>query len=229
MSQNLVSKQSDPTHVPDSDGTSGDRIPANLEALVEGLLFVADEPVTVSQLAQAVDATSDEIEESLASLSYIYEGRGIRLQRGGNRVQMVSAPETASYIERFLGLELTSRLSPAALEALTIVAYQQPVTRADIEAIRGVNSDSVLRSLTSKGLIEELGRLDTVGRPIIYGTTFEFLQFFGLESLDQLPDLDLRALDSDGAKVDEVADLDPPSDGNRSASFRSEQFADNLP
>jgi segregation and condensation protein B len=172
----------------------------SLPAVVEGLLFVADEPVTVGQLAQTVDATADEVESALTTLGEKYRGRGIRLQRSGNQVQMVSAPETASYIERFLGLELSSRLSTAAIEALTIVAYRQPVTRADIEAIRGVNSDSVLRSLSSKGLIQELGRLDTVGRPIIYGTTFEFLQFFGLDDLDQLPDLDLHAQSPDDVR-----------------------------
>lgn len=222
MSQNLVSSQSDLTRSPYGDGAGVDGPAAKLEALLEGLLFVADEPVTVGQLAQAVDATSRDIELALVSLSQAYEGRGIRLQRGANRVQMVSAPETASYIERFLGLELSSRLSPAALEALTIVAYQQPVTRADIEAIRGVNSDSVLRSLSSKGLIEDLGRLDTVGRPIIYGTTFEFLQFFGLESLDQLPDLDLHASDWDRANAENDPDHDWLSDGNGSASTHSE-------
>jgi segregation and condensation protein B len=116
----------------------------------------------------------------------------VRLQRSGARVQLVSAPEVASYIERFLGLELHGRLSPAALESLAIVAYQQPVTRAGVEAVRGVNSDSVLRTLVSKGLIEEVGRMDTVGRPILYGTTFDFLQFFGFESLEDLPPLDLE-------------------------------------
>ena len=131
----------------------------------------------------------------MADLREKYADRGVRLQRVGSRVQLVSAPESASYIERVLGLELHSRLSAAALEALTIVAYQQPVTRHQVEAVRGVNSDSVLRTLVGKGLIEELGRLDTVGRPILYGTTFEFLQFFGLSSLQELPDLELLSED----------------------------------
>jgi segregation and condensation protein B len=89
-----------------------------------------------------------------------------------------------------LGLELTGRLSPSALETLAIVAYRQPITRAEIEAVRGVNSDSVLRTLINRGLIEELGRLDQAGRPIIYGTTFDFLQQFGITSLEQLPPLE---------------------------------------
>ena len=92
-------------------------------------------------------------------------------------------------MRQFLGLELTGKLSPAALETLAIVAYRQPVTRAQVEAVRGVNSDSVIRTLVNRGLIEEQGRLDQAGRPIIYGTTFDFLQQFGLSSLDQLPPL----------------------------------------
>lgn len=102
---------------------------------------------------------------------------------------MVTAPEAADYVRRFLGLELTGKLSPAALETLAVVAYRQPATRADIEAVRGVNSDSVLRTLINRGMIEEQGRLDKAGRPIVYGTTFEFLQHFGLAALEQLPPL----------------------------------------
>jgi segregation and condensation protein B len=102
---------------------------------------------------------------------------------------MVTAPEATDHVRRFLGLELSGRLSPAALETLAIVAYRQPVTRAEIENIRGVNSDSVLRTLINRGLIEEQGRLEQVGRPIVYGTTFEFLQQFGLSSTDELPPL----------------------------------------
>jgi segregation and condensation protein B len=92
------------------------------------------------------------------------------------------------WIERFLGLEISGKLSSASLETLSIIAYRQPVTRAQIEAIRGVNSDSVLRSLIRRGLVEEVGRVETVGRPILYGTTFEFLEQFGLQSLQELPD-----------------------------------------
>jgi segregation and condensation protein B len=124
-------------------------------------------------------------------LSEDYAKRGLRLQRKGNRVQLVSAPQAAPYIERFLGLSLSGKLSVAALETLAIIAYKQPVTRPQIEAIRGVSSDGVLRTLISKGLIEEVGRLETVGHPVLFGTTFEFLQYFGLDSLDGLPSLDI--------------------------------------
>jgi segregation and condensation protein B len=170
-------------------GVDGDAL--DLIALVEGLLFVADESVTTNRLAEALEVAPTKVEAALAVLKEMYAGRGVRLQRAGERVQLASAPEMAPYIERFLGLELQTRLSQAALETLTIVAYQQPITRAQIEAVRGVNSDSVLRTLLGKGLIEEVGRLETVGRPILYGTTMAFLQFFGLESLQDLPELNL--------------------------------------
>ena len=116
--------------------------------------------------------------------------RGVRLQRRGDKVQLVTRPEAAAHIERFLGLETPARLSQAALETLAIIAYRQPCTRAQIEAVRGVNCDSVLKNLLTKGLVEETGRLETVGHPIQYATTFAFLQHFGLKSLDDLPPLE---------------------------------------
>jgi segregation and condensation protein B len=172
--------------------------PANLQMSLEGLLFVADEPVSITRLAAALEVSPEEVEAALATLQQACANRGVRLQRAGGRVQFVSAPEMASLIERFLGLELYSKLSVPALEALSVVAYRQPATRAEVEAVRGVNSDSVLRTLVSKGLIEEVGRMNAVGRPILYGTTFEFLQFFGLQSLEELPALELQEDPSDG-------------------------------
>jgi segregation and condensation protein B len=171
--------------------TGNEKTGPNLLTLLEGLLFVADEPVSFQRLSQALDVSEEAVKSALALLEQSFVDRGVRLQRAGGCVQLVSAPELASSIERFLGLEFRSRLSSAALEALSIVAYEQPVTRAEVEAVRGVNSDTVLRTLLSKGLIEEVGRLDTVGRPILFGTTFEFLQFFGLKGLDDLPPLKL--------------------------------------
>ena len=150
---------------------------------------MADEPVAIERLAAAIGAQGRAIEEALQELTGEYEQRGLRLQRKGGRVQMVTAPDAAPHIERFLGLELTSRLSAPALETLAIVAYQQPITRAGVEAVRGVNCDSVLRTLVSKGLVEAVGRLPQAGRPIVYGTTFEFLQYFGLQELAELPPL----------------------------------------
>ncbi len=161
----------------------------SITSFIESLLFVADEPVALSDLARTLDVSASRISDAVDRLCETYAGRGLRIQRVNGRVQMVTAPETAPAIERFLGLELSGKLSEAAMETLAIIAYRQPITRPEIDAIRGVNSDGVLRTLLSRGLIEEMGRLDTVGRPILYGTTFAFLQHFGLESLDELPPL----------------------------------------
>jgi len=162
----------------------------SLQAQLESLLFVATEPLLIERLAELLEAELEELEQALVILSHEYLGRGIRIQRKGRRIQMVSAPEASDIVRRLLGLELTGKLSPAALETLAIVAYRQPITRAEIESVRGVNSDSVLRTLINRGLVEELGRLDQAGRPIIFGTTFDFLQQFGITSLEQLPPLE---------------------------------------
>lgn len=162
----------------------------SMTALVESVLFVASGPVSTGRLAQTLDTTPAVIESVLRTLEDTYKDRGLRLQRsGGSSVQLTSAPECGYIVERFLGLELTTRLSQAALEVLAIVAFMQPVTRPRIDQIRGVNSDSSLRTLLSQGLIEEVGRLETPGRPILYGTTPDFLQHFGLGSLADLPPL----------------------------------------
>lgn len=163
----------------------------DLSALIESLLFVADRPTGIDLIAQILGADAQAVEQALAALEQRLSDRGIRLQRKGTQVQLVSMPEAAPYIRRFLGLELSGRLTQPALETLAIIAYRQPITRAALEAIRGVNCDGVLRTLVSRGLVEEVGRLEQVGRPILYGITFEFLQYFGLKSLDDLPPLDL--------------------------------------
>ncbi len=170
----------------DTDPTE---ITLSLQAQVEALLFVATEAVAVPRLAEILGVEIEEMEQALLILSHEYASRGLRVQRKGKRVQMVTAPEASQSVRKLLGLELTGKLSPAALETLAIVAYRQPVTRAQVEAIRGVSSDAVLRTLINRGLVEEIGRLDQVGRPIIFGTTFDFLQQFGITSLDQLPPL----------------------------------------
>jgi segregation and condensation protein B len=159
-----------------------------LKSLLESLLFVADRAVAVEDLATTLDVSNDDIESALQALEADYQARGIRLQRKGDSLQLVSAPEAGPHIERFLGLEISGRLSGAALETLSIVAYRQPVTRTQVEAIRGVNSDSVLRTLVRRGLLEQVGRAQTAGHPILYGTTFEFLEQFGLVKLGDLPD-----------------------------------------
>ena len=156
---------------------------------LEALLFVAPEPVTTAQLATALDVAPSVVERCLNELDASLATRGLRLQRHAGRFQLTTAPQLAELIERFLGLEATTHLSRAALETLAIVAYQQPVTRPQIDSIRGVNSDSMMKSLLSKGLILESGRADGPGRPILYSTTPEFLQHFGLNSILEMPSL----------------------------------------
>jgi len=161
----------------------------SLSVKLEALLFVAAEPVTTTQLATALDVAASVIERGLHELDASLANRGLRLQRHAGRVQLTTAPQLAELIERFLGLEATTHLSRAALETLAIVAYQQPVTRPQIDAIRGVNSDSMMKGLLNKGLILESGRADGPGRPILYSTTPEFLQHFGLNSILEMPPL----------------------------------------
>jgi segregation and condensation protein B len=184
--------------------------------MVESLLFVASEPVPVTQIAEALEVKVAEVEQALAELNAEIVSRGVRVQRKGDKVQLTTQPECASYVERFLGLDLTTRLSKPALETLAIIAYQQPVTRAQIEHVRGVNCDAVLATLLNRGLIEELGRLETAGRPIQYGTTFAFLQHFGLRGLEDMPSLQpeesvaLQTLAEQGQAI--AVDLATPTD-----------------
>jgi segregation and condensation protein B len=157
-------------------------------ASLEALLFSASGPVSLSQLASTLEITAEETQSQLEKMQKTYlEGRGIRLQWHGGRVQLTTAPEYGKIIEKFLGLEASSRISRAGLETLAIVAYQQPVTRPQMDSIRGVSSDGVLKSLLSKGLIQEVGRAEGPGRPIMFGTTSDFLQYFGLTSIQDLP------------------------------------------
>jgi segregation and condensation protein B len=177
----------------------------NLLARLEALLFVAPGAVTVAQLAAALETTANEIEKYLEALeAYLAQG-GLRVQHFQGRVQLTTAPEAALAVERFLGLEATSRLSRAALETLAMIAYQQPVTRPEIDAIRGVNSDGVLKSLLNKGLVQEVGRAERVGRPILYSVTPDFLQHFGLNSLDELPPLSKASEDEE--KLEDLTHL----------------------
>ena len=177
---------------------SSETIPENPEELrrdidllnlLEALLFVAPGAVPPAQFASALDLPVQEVESGLKILEAQFSTRGVRLQWHMGRVQLTTAPETAQLVERFLGLEASSRLSRAALETLAIIAYQQPVTRPEIDAVRGVNSDGVLKSLLSKGLISEAGRAERPGRPILYTTTSDFLGHFGLSTLAELPPL----------------------------------------
>jgi segregation and condensation protein B len=175
----------------DSQPISGENSDTELSLSVklEALLFVAAEPVSTAQLSAALDVAASVVERGLNELDASLLTRGLRLQRHAGRVQLTTTPQLAELIERFLGLEATTHLSRAALETLAIIAYQQPVTRPQIDSIRGVNSDSMMKSLLNKGLILESGRADGPGRPILYSTTPEFLQHFGLNSILEMPPL----------------------------------------
>jgi segregation and condensation protein B len=153
--------------------------------------------VARSELARVVGATPRAVEAALTELAAAYEESGLRLQRSGDEWQIVTAPEHASRVAAYLGADRL-RVSPAALETLAVIAYKQPVTRAEVEAIRGVNCDQTIYTLASRRLIEERGRKEAPGRPILYGTTWEFLECFGLQSLDELP----RALTPEGLVLD---------------------------
>ncbi len=177
---------------------------------VEALLFVAPQPVRLADLARALKVEVAAVEAALDLLSRERAESGVVVQRLHDQVQLATAPDLAADVERFLGLEPTTRLSQAALETLAIIAYKQPITRAQIEAIRGVNCDGVLRSLLAKGLIEEVGRLETVGRPILYGTTMTFLQYFGLKDLSELPPLEEGAVSAESLEQ-ALARLNAPS------------------
>ncbi len=166
----------------------------SLENRLEALLFVSVGPLTAHQMASVLGVSARRVQKALEKLKVDLQGRGLRLQHHPQGYQLTTAPEAAADVQRLLNLESTARLTRAAIEVLAIVAYQQRVTRPQIDAIRGVNSDSALRTLLRHGLIEEVGRSEGPGRPIIYAPAPEFLQHFGLSSLEDLPPLDLEAL-----------------------------------
>jgi segregation and condensation protein B len=160
-----------------------------LATAIESLLFVSGRPLEYAELRKLLDIDNSQLQHGLQTLEQdlVNQERGVRLQRLGEQVQLVTAPENARYVAALLGLPMTARLTPAALETLAVIAYRQPVTRSQIEATRGVNSDRALASLIQHGLVAEIGRAQTVGRPALFATTSEFLQQFGLTSLEQLP------------------------------------------
>lgn len=160
-----------------------------LAAAIESLLFVSGRPLERAELRKLLDVDEEKLQSALQVLEHDLEGlnRGIRLQLLGEQVQLVTAPENARYVAALLGLPMTAKLTSAALETLAVIAYRQPITRGQIEAVRGVNSDRALASLLQHGLVVEVGRAQTVGRPALFATTTEFLQLFGLTKLDELP------------------------------------------
>jgi segregation and condensation protein B len=161
----------------------------NIAAAIESILFVSGRPLEYDELRKLLDIDVGALEDGLEALARQLQSheRGIRLQRLGTQVQLVTAPENARYIAALLGLPMTARLTTAALETLAVIVYRQPITRSQIEAVRGVNSDRALASLIQHGLVVEIGRAQTIGRPALFATTPEFLQQFGLTNLAELP------------------------------------------
>ncbi len=170
----------------DSDAAAPDEL---TEAGLEALLFVAERPLSRREIGALAGVDRQTVDARLGDLEVGLRARGIRLLLSGDRVELATAPEAGALVARYVGAGAV-RLSPASLETIAIVAYRQPVTRAAIERIRGVDSDYTVRSLLHRRLVVELGRSDAPGRPILYGTAFEFLERFGLTSLEDLPPLD---------------------------------------
>ena len=185
------------------------------EAALEALLFVAERPLSRREIASLAGMDRATVDARLGDLEVSLRGRGIRLLIDGDRVELATAPEGGALVARYVGAD-TVRLSPASLETLAIVAYRQPVTKGAVERIRGVDSDYTMRALQHRRLVVELGRSNAPGRPFLYGTGFEFLERFGLTSLDELPPLDAdvaaRLAEEGGELIEAMADPLPGFD-----------------
>ncbi len=202
-----------PDAVPEPGGEASARPIELTEAALEALLFVAERPLTRREIAALAGVDRDTVDARLGDLEVGLAERGIRLLASGDRVELATAPEAGRLVARYVGADAV-RLSAAALETLAIVAYRQPVTKAAVERIRGVDSDYTIRGLLHRRLVVELGRAETPGRPFLYGTGFDFLERFGLTSLEELPPLDVHVAarlaeegaDALGGGVDEGMD-----------------------
>lgn len=186
----------------------------NIKYAIEGILFAAGEPVKAAKLAVVLDRTVDEVEAAVAELraEYDRDSRGFNIIDISDGYQICSRPEYYTYIREILGEQRNQPLSNAAMEALAIIAYKQPVTRGMVEKVRGVNSDGCVNRLYERGLIEEAGRLDAPGRPVLYRTTDTFLRCFGLSSPKDLPPISFKKtlpeLESEGEQleIEEIAE-----------------------
>jgi segregation and condensation protein B len=163
-------------------------------AIVESILFVSGDPVTAREIGQILDLDLRLVRKLMNKMTdcYNFERRGLQLVTVNDTYQLATRPEYSSYIEKFIGQERSQGLTQACLETLAVIAYRQPVTKADIEAIRGVKCDYTVTTLMNRGYIQEVARMDTPGRPILYGTTDLFLRNFGLSSIEGLPPLELE-------------------------------------
>jgi segregation and condensation protein B len=163
--------------------------PADVCMVIEALLFVSGDPLQIDDLVSALQIDRQQVEDALTQLCERYDAQnsGLCLVRFADKVQMSTRASCAPYIDRLFSPQTRQTLSQSAIETLSIIAYRQPITRAEVEQIRGVKCEYAVSSLQSKGLICEVGRRETLGRPILYGTTDEFLRRFDLQDLEQLP------------------------------------------
>ncbi|WP_164668722.1 SMC-Scp complex subunit ScpB [Virgibacillus doumboii] len=164
----------------------------DLKAITEGLLFASgDEGITVKQLSRILDITETTVDHLLEELKYDYENtdRGIMIMQSHQLYHLTTKPEHSAYFKKLIETPQATRMSQAALETLAIIAYRQPITRTEIEDVRGVKSDRPVQTLIARSLIEEVGRRESVGRPVLFGTSKDFLTYFGLTSLEELPPL----------------------------------------
>lgn len=162
----------------------------NLKSVIESILLVSEKPVSLKELANTTGTMFNSVQEVLLELIQEYKDKGINLIRKGDYFSLVSNPRNAEIVSKFLNEELRHDLSAAALETLAIITYKQPITKNEIEEVRGVNSDQMVRNLMIRGLIAEVGRKETPGRPILYGTTVEFAEYFGFLSDDHVPKIE---------------------------------------
>jgi segregation and condensation protein B len=171
---------------------TGEAAAPTVESVIEAILFATDEPLTDSRLANTVETTTKQVRECIQDLNAQYEtnNNAFRIEQIAGGYQMLTLPAYNHWLKRMLRTRSDTKLSPAALETLAIVAYKQPIIRADIEAIRGVAVGEVIRSLMYKGLVKIVGRAEILGRPMLYGTTKKFLGVFGLNSLKDLPQVE---------------------------------------
>ncbi len=161
------------------------------ENILESLLFASGNPISISQLTEIMDSDTKTVSEAMTNLAADYEkdARGIRIIKLDDKYQLVSSPSNSDYVKRLLDNRRNPMLSQAAMEVLALIAYNQPVTRAYVEQVRGVDSAAVIHNLIDKELVEEKGKLDAPGRPLLYGTTANFMRVFGISTLSELPEL----------------------------------------
>jgi segregation and condensation protein B len=210
----------------------------NVKACIEALLFATDQPLTLARIHEVLpDVPRDEVAQALAALEAEQETaeRALRVQRVAGGLQLVTKPEYADVVRRLFVGKRRVRLTKPALEALAIIAYKQPTTRPEIDAIRGVSSGGVVETLLERNLVRIAGRADSVGRPLLYATSSEFLQYLGLDSLRDLPSLEeleaMLAAREDEARrqeEDELRELSqaaPPADDTAHAAARIEEEA----